>query len=100
MAEYIELYNLRNNDVLMHKIAVAAVIAADVIRSEAGDTPNHANRLIWAKAAFSGPVVMSQHVLWALLAANKDASVETITSASDATIQTAVDNVVDVFAGS
>ncbi len=100
MAEYIELYNLRNHDVLQHKIAVAVVIAADAIRQEDDQTVNHANRLLWARAAFSDPGTISRHVLWALLAAHKDASVETITGASDAVIQTAVDNVVDVFAGS
>ena len=98
MASYLELYGLQNNDDLHHKIATAVIVAADAIRTEDGAVVNHANRLLWARAAFESPLTIAQHVMWAVLAANKDATVANILAATDSSIQTAVDNVIDVFA--
>lgn len=100
MATYDELHDLQNNNPLLEKITVAIVIAADAIRSEAAGTTNHANRLVWAKSAFADPRGIRSQVLWAVLAANKSASVTNISGASDAAIQANVDAVVDVLAGS
>ena len=97
MASYMELRNLFSSDI-KNKVEVACIVAAEAIRSEDPATTNHANRLLWAKAAFANPGGMSNQMLMALLAANKDATVAQITGASDAAIQAKVDAAVDVFA--
>lgn len=100
MATYLELYGLQGDGDLHNRIAVAVVVSADTIRSEAEGAANHANRLVWAGNAFADPRAMAKRAFWAVLAANKSASVSNIQSATDAAIQTNVDAVVDVLAGS
>lgn len=99
MATYSELYSLRHNASLRQKVIVAIAIAADTIRSEDPGVTNHANRLTWAATAFSNPIGKVDQVWWAVLAANKAATVAAITGATDAAFQTNVDAVVDVLAG-
>ena len=98
MATYTELFDLRNDSTLKNKITVACIVAAETIRTESGATPNHANRMLWAKDVFANPGLESDRMLMAVLAQNKNATVAQITSASDATIQTAVNTAIDVFA--
>ena len=98
MATYTELYDLRSNSALRNKIAIACIVAAEAIRTEAGATANHANRLLWAKAVFAAPDIEAARMMMALLAQNSAATVGQITGATDAAIQTAVGNAVDVFA--
>ena len=98
MATYTELFNLRRDDGLRGRIASAIAIQADTIRTEAGATTNHANRLTWAKLAFQNPEARADEMMWALLAANKASTVAQIQSASDSTLQTAVAAAVDIFA--
>ena len=97
MALYAELFELRGDSTLRNQVAVAMLIAAETIRGEDGATPNHANRLLWAKDVFEGTQAAG-NMLAAVLAANKDAAVPDIRSASDATIQTNVSEAVDLFA--
>lgn len=98
MATYNELRALFANDDLRNRIEVAVIIAAESVRTEDAGTTNHANRLTWAKAAFSSPRGVAEQMLMALLAANNEATVAQITEATDAQIQTKVDAAVDVFA--
>lgn len=98
MATYTELFALKNHSDLQDKVAVACIIAAETIQDEDVGVPNHDNRMIWAKAAFDNPIGTAKGMLWALLAANKAQAVGAITGAADATIQTAVDAAVNVFA--
>lgn len=98
MATYTELFGLRANDSLRNKIIVACIIAAEAIRNEAAETANHANRLVWAAAVFASPTSEAERMLWAVLAQNAAQSVATITGATDAAIQTAVNGAVNVFA--
>ena len=98
MASYSELRQLFADGDLKNKLDVACIIAAETIRTEDAGTTNHANRLLWAKAAFSSPRSVSEQMLMALLAANKDVTVASIQAATDAAIQTKVDAAVDVFA--
>lgn len=98
MATYSELFDLKSNDTLKNKIAVACIIASEAIRTESAGTTNHAERLAWAKAVFANPAVESERMMWAVLAQNSAATVSQITNATDATIQTAVNNAVNVFA--
>ena len=48
MATYTELYDLHNYTDLINKVAVACVVAAEVVHDEDPGTTNHANRLLWA----------------------------------------------------
>lgn len=98
MATYAELLSISENSTLKNKIRVAVIVAAEAVRTEVNTTPNHANRLIWAKSVFQHPNGEADRMLWAVLAQNKDLTTAQITSATDAQVQTAVNNAVDVFA--
>ena len=98
MATYSELRQLFGHGDLRNKIEVACIIAAEAIRTEDVATTNHANRILWAKKAFSNPNGIRDEMLMALLAANQEATVAAITGATDAVIQAKVDAAVDVFA--
>jgi len=98
MATYAELYDLHNYTELINKVAVACIVAAEMIHDEDPGTANHANRLIWAAGALANPLAEATRMYWALLAANKDSSVATIEAASDAIIQAEVEAHIDLFA--
>ncbi|HXH12336.1 MAG TPA: hypothetical protein VNP04_21530 [Alphaproteobacteria bacterium] len=83
---------------LFNKVVAAVIKQAEAIRVEASTTANHANRLLWAKAAFHEPQAKAEEMWAALLAANAGATVTQILGASDTTIETAVANAVDIFA--
>lgn len=99
MATYIELNTLAGNNILLERIGVAITVAADTILNEDVGTANHATRLVWAKTAFTNPMILAKPFLYALLASNKGVSVATIEGSTDTQIQTAIDAVVDIFAG-
>lgn len=98
MATYTELRTLFRHPVLTQKVEVACLIAAEAIRTEDVGTSNHANRLLWAKRVFASPHTTAEMMLMALLAANFDAPVATITNVTDAAMQTQVNNAVNLFA--
>ena len=98
MATYAELYDLNSNSALKNKITVATIIAAETVRGKDPGTTNHANRLVWAAAVFASPASEGERMFWAVIAANSGQSVANITGASDAAIQTNVNNAVDLFA--
>ena len=98
MATYTEIRNIFSNTDMRNKTTVACIVAAEAIRNEAVGTENHANRLLWAKAAFSNPTAVADKMLMAMLAANKDASAATILGATDTAIQNNVNAAVDLFA--
>lgn len=94
MATYVELYDLRSNPTLLHKVTVAVVKKAQTLLDAA--TPS-ANALAWAKKALDNPPGVAQFLFYYVLAANSAASVAVILAASDATIQTNVDAAADKF---
>lgn len=98
MATYIELRGLFSNNDLLNRVEVATIVAAEAIRTEDAGTTNHVNRLAWAKKTFANPNGVRNEMLMALLAANKDATVASITSVTDAALQTLVNAAVNVFA--
>jgi hypothetical protein len=98
MATYDELLLAAEDSGLNKRIRVACVIAADAICNELTSVTNHPNRMLWAKSVFQNPVAESQRMLWAVLAQNKSATLVSITGASDAVVQTAVNLAVDRFA--
>lgn len=100
MATYAELLNIATtSDALKQQIKVACIVACDVIRAEAEATPNHANRLAWARATLQNPDGAAAKMVLAVLAQNRAATVAQITNADDATVQTAVNAAVDLLAG-
>ena len=98
MATYQELFDLRRNQVLLDKVTVAVIVAAEVVFAEVGGTTNHANRIIWAREASIIPRGMAGVFMSAVLTANKTATVANIIGAADSAIQTNVDDVIDNFA--
>lgn len=98
MATYAELLTAYSHPGLRNQVRVAVVIAAEAVRTEAGATSNHANRLIWAKGVYANPDAESVRMMWAVLAQNAAATYIAITTATDASVQTAVNNAIDVFA--
>lgn len=99
MATYSELYNLGSTDsALRNKVMVACIIAAEAIRIEDGGTANHSNRLIWAVRTLADPNSETTRMLWSILAQNSGATASQITNATDATIQSAVNNAINIFA--
>lgn len=102
MATYAELLAIASGstgDAFRARVRVAVVVAADVVRAEAGATPNHASRLQWARAALTNPDPVAAQMTWAVLAQNRTATAAQITAADDATVQTAVNNAIDLLAG-
>lgn len=95
MATYAELFAIRADNKLLDKVTVAVAVHADAIRANASATTE---QKAWAKRAFSDPKAEADKLIWAVLAANKSATVEQIEAAADATVQAAVDNVISLFA--
>ena len=98
MAGYAEIRGLFADSTLKNKVEVACIVAAEAIRGEDAGTTNHANRLVWAKEAFTSPSGTASKMWMALLAANKDLTVQQIQEATDAAIQTKVDAAINLFA--
>ena len=98
MATYLELFSIRSEPELVEKMTVAVVVAAEAIRVDASPPANQANRLKWASLVFANPTSEARSMLWAVLAANKSATLAQIIGATDSSIQTNVDSAGDVFA--
>jgi len=98
MATYTELYSLRSDSALRNRVMVACIVSAEAVMAEIDTTPNHANRLLWAASVFANPTTESMRMFMAVLAANKDATISIIQTATDTQIQTNVDNHIDLFA--
>lgn len=96
----IDVYHAARADSEIKQRAIgAALVAQSDIRSEAGSTPNHANRLIWADALVAD-VQGEGDKLWTQLIQNStviDAIVNQ-TAVSDTGIQSVVDATIDSVA--
>lgn len=97
-ATYAELLLASENPALRNKVRVATVVAAEKVRVEAVNVPNHDLRLAWAKEVFNDSSNGVTAMLWAVLAQNRAFDLAVILGADDATVQTAVDAAVNVFA--
>jgi hypothetical protein len=98
MATYDELLSAAGNTALLNKVRMACVVAATTIMTESDAVDNHANRLLWAKDVFDDTAAAGAKMMWPVLAQNKAAALSQITGADDATVQTAVNAAVNVFA--
>lgn len=102
MASYAEILDIATSgagDDLRKRLRVAVVVAADVVRAEVNTTPNHANRMVWARQVLQNPDAEAQRMLWAVLAQNRAFTALQITGADDAAVQTAVNAAIDLLAG-
>lgn len=103
MASYEEIYDVGQQRVedqgFSHKVVVALVDVANDVQQEDGETPNHARRLVWAAQTLGDPKARLQGALYGVLIANKGEAILDILNASDAQIKTAVEALVDLFAG-
>lgn len=97
MATLAELWTLMEDPTLKEKVSSACLVAAEAIRTEDSQTANHTNRLKWAKAAMLDPVKAGDDMLKAVLAANRNATVQQIQSANDAAVQSNVNTAVDAL---
>lgn len=97
MATYAELDDLTTDVTLMKRVRAAVAIAAEAIRVEDPGTANHAERMAFAKRALLNVDGTARSLMWLLLAMNKDFTVAQIQGASDAALQTAVNNAVEVL---
>lgn len=97
MATYAELLQAAEDDGLNKKARIAVIIAADLVRAESVGTANHTARLAWASKAISDPLVEAKRALWCALAQNAAVAQASILSASDATLQTAINAAIDLL---
>ena len=99
MATYLELHNIATSgsgSELRTKILVAITVKANALVESVGPA---AAQLDFARSALRDPKAYEQIVMNTVLSANKDATVPQITGATDATVQAAVDGVVDKLLG-
>jgi len=90
MAFYTDLRGLFNDDELKNRVDIAVIVAAsDLILGAPTINDNK-----WAAAALGNTRQESIKAFKAVVAVNKDMTIAQITGASDAALQTAVDNVV------
>ena len=97
MATYAELFALTQNGALRDRVSVACMIAAEKIRVEAVTIPNNAARRVWARRVLENPDTAALSALRAALVQNATSSVASLTAASDAVLQTAIDAAVDLL---
>lgn len=98
MATYDQIAGFYSQSIHENKIRVAIADVALRIAAETEIVPNHAERLNWAARAMSNPGGESDRFLIGVLTANRQATVAQIENADDASIQTNVDALVDIFA--
>lgn len=95
MATLAELYDFHQTvefDALSKKISVACAKKAYAIGETATPT---AAEVTWAKSALENPDYVARIIVNYVLAANADATITQITSATDETIETNVGSAVD-----
>lgn len=72
-------------------------VAAD-IQAEAVETPNHANRLAWARRAFASPATVAGEMRAAVITAYADTLPPSGGTLTDAQIKSAIEAAVNTFA--
>jgi trehalose-6-phosphatase len=97
MAEYVDIYYLMHSDGdLWRRVEVAAFRTACDIINEDTATPNHTNRVIWAKQALANPAAKAAEMKYAVL---QNATIMAAgNDATDNDVQFVVNSVIDSFA--
>lgn len=96
MATYIELYDLATDPDLLKKISMAVAIKAEIMSHDPALTQQQKD---WVRDSLTSPMSFAKKLMFPLLAQNKSQDVATIQGASEAIIQTLVDNAVDDIFG-
>lgn len=99
MATYAQIVNVLEDEGLARSVRAAVMVAADTVRAEVSSTPNHANRLAWARSVMISPESSSLAMLRAVVMQKRAETAGAIRGLSDTDVQTAVDAAVDLFAG-
>lgn len=96
MATYAQIASLRESGNIQSRVKVAVVKAAVDILAEDVGTTNHANRVIWAKAALADCAPKVEQMLWHIaLNASIQSSGE---GCSDNDLQFVVNGMIDTYA--
>lgn len=98
MATYTELFDLLATQSLKNRVAFAVMVAAQTVAIEPPATVNHANRLKWAAQAITNPAEVGIAMMRFLLATHRALTAAQIIAADDATLQTAINGAIDLFA--
>jgi hypothetical protein len=98
MATYLELNTIAADAAFLQRIKAACAVATEVIRTEAATAANAQERKAWARSVLSSPDETAAQMVWAVLAQNVGFTAAQITGATDATLQTAVNNAVNLLA--
>lgn len=98
MATLSEVYNLRYESAsLKNRVTAAIAKAAQDVLNEDPGTTNHADRIVWADAALSNAPAMAERMMWGVLL--NSAIQSNGESSSDSEVQTAVNSLINTFAG-
>lgn len=95
MAAYSVLFPLRNEAEFLGKISVAVAAAAYAVSQE---DPGTDIRRTWARRAINDPEGEAQRAVWLIIGQYKALTLSQIKDADDATIQGAVDGMVNLLA--
>lgn len=93
MAGYLDLRGLFSNSDIINKIDIAVIVAANNVIV---GTPTVGQKK-WAAFVFDSPRVESKKALMAIIAKNKELTINQILSATDNAIQSQVDSIVDLL---
>lgn len=96
MATYAELFDLRSNNSLRNKVAVAITKKAQSLLDQASPS---ANQVAWANSAIYNPIAMADKIFSYVLAANSGLTTTQIGNATDTAIQNNVDAAADKLIG-
>lgn len=100
MATYAELFGLiATESEVKNKVKVALLVAAKTICDEADTIPNHAQRKVWAREILNNVDSQIDKTFQILVASFRAQTIVGIQSATDTTIQQAVDSSVNFLAG-
>lgn len=98
MATYTELFTLQTDTPLLQRVSTAVLVASVAIYEESTSTLNHDRRVLWAKMVTKNLPVEANAILLFLLGKFNTMTVAGIQNSTDAQIQTAVNNAVNLFA--
>lgn len=93
MAAYTDLYSKLSDDDLRNRVSVAVVVSAHALLVNTPTTDQQK----WAADVFANPKLWGDRALMGVLAANSSATIAQIDAASDAAVQSAVDDLTDAL---
>jgi len=96
LANHEELFNLRQYSGLLNKITSAVAIKCKAVINDGTATGGQKD---WARQVIQAPESKKEAIMWPLLVANKDATVEQIQGATDGQIQSNVDQAISDLIG-